>query len=1115
MKKNDCQLISKVSSLWKSKLFRIMRIAFFLVVMSIVQVLAINTYSQTNRLSLSLKNVSAKTVLQQIEDKSQFFFIYDATVVDVEKKVSIELTDESIAKILDELFEGTNIIYRINNRQIALTTEASLSVNDQQQRSVSGKVIDSSGLGLPGVSVVIKGTTNGTITGNDGSYSISNVLTNAILQFSFVGMKSQEIAVGGKTTINVTLAEDAIGLEEVVAVGYGTVKKSDITGSIASVSSDKLLQVKAISNVAQALQGQTAGVQVNQRSGQPGESMSIKIRGTNSISASNDPLYVVDGMPLNSMSAQLNPNDIESIEILKDASSTAIFGSRGANGVIMITTKSGKDGKTKIAYDGYVGVQSLRKKMDLINATEFAQLQNEVATNDGKSLPWTQSQIDGLGEGTDWQDLVYRDALVQNHNLSFSGGANSTKFYTSFGYFDQNGIIQNSGLKRISFTGKVDQRINDKLNLVTNLGITNTKYLQAVANADGGGGIPFTTMVMPPTQGVKDANGNYTVFTGVSWGASNPVAIAQEVYNASVTSRLIGNVALNYKIIDGLNLKVSGGVDGSYSKSDYYAPSTLSIGQPGGKAYKNYSNELTFINEEMLTYKKSFNKHNIEALGGFTYLSYKYENLNSGTASTFITDIFQNNNLSAATTKALPSTGLLDYNLISYLSRISYDFEGKYLLTLTGRYDGSSKFGKNNKFAFFPSGAIAWRVSQESFMKSIEAISNLKIRASYGFSGNQAISAYATLPRLSNNTVIFNNNMYTGFVQSTLANPGLKWETTGQLDLGIDIGILKDRIQLTADYYNKKTTDLLLNVNLPTSSGFSTVIQNVGSVRNRGYEVQLTTRNFVKEFKWNSVFTLSHNRTELLDLGKDAQGNPITYKEVGTGGNWFPMILGNSMSQFYGYKVLGVYQSDAEAIANGETGKKAGDYKFWDRDGNGTVDGTDRMVLTHLEPKFTFGFNNTFNYKNLDLSLLFVGSYGNDIVNEFRKYNITMNGNWTPTREAFNNRWKGSGLGNTFDKPSANSGSAIRDYANSLWVEKGNYIRLRDITFGYTFSSKILHKINISSLRIYASAQNFLTFTKYSGYDVEAAWSSASINGWDRGVYPSSKSLTAGLTMNF
>jgi TonB-linked SusC/RagA family outer membrane protein len=1098
------------------KTIRVMKLTLFLSILTISQLWATETYSQMTKLTIKLDDVKISDALKEIENQSEFFFLYSPKLIDVERKVNIDAEKESIKDILSNIFDD-KVKFAVIDRQVILTPSDITSLTTaMQQLKITGTVTDEKGNPLPGVTVLVKGTTNGTLTDASGKYAINNAPKIATMVFSFVGMTTQEILTEGRILIDVVLKEEAIGLNEVIVIGYGTVKKSDLTGSVSTVTSEKLVQVNSISNVSQALQGQAAGVQVNQRSGQPGESLSIKIRGTNSISASNDPLYVVDGMPLNSLSGQLNPDDIESIEVLKDASSTAIYGSRGANGVIMITTKSGKDGKTKISYDGYFGVQSLRKRMDLINSKEYAQLQNEVATNDGTALPWTQAQIDALGVGTDWQSLVYRSALVQNHNLSFSGGVSNTKFYTSFGYFDQEGIILNSGFKRLSFRANIDQKINDKLNLVSNLSLQNSNYRQAnYISADGGGGIPFTTMVIPPTQEVKDAAGNYTAFTGVSWGATNPVGISRELYNPSNSIRLIGNVTLNYEIVSGLSLKINNGIDGSYTKTDYYAPSTLSIGQPGGVAYKNYSNDATFINEDLLTYRKKIENHSFDVLAGITYQSSRSENLNSGSAITFINNVYQDNNLAAAATKAQPGTGYSNSKMVSYLGRINYDFSRKYFVTLTGRYDGSSKFGENNKFAFFPSGSLAWRLSEEQFMKSIEAISNLKIRASYGFSGSQAINPYQTLAQLSNTSVIFNSQIFTGFQQSALANPGLKWETTGQFDLGIDMGVLKDRIQLTADYYNKKTTNLLLNVTLPSSTGFGTVLENVGAVQNRGIEMQLTTNNLIGVFKWTSVLTISHNRTKILDLGKDALGNPITYKEIGAGGNWFPMITGNSMSQLYGYKVLGVYQTDAEAIANGEPGKKAGDYKFWDRDGNGIVDGNDRSILTHLEPKFTFGFNNTFEFKNFDLSLLFVGSYGNNIVNEFRKYNITMNGNWAPTQEAFDKRWKGPGTGNDFDKPSINSGSSIRDYANSLWVENGNYLRLRDITLGYTVSPHILQSIKISSVRIYVSAQNYFTLTKYSGYDVEAAWSYASINGWDRGVYPSNKSWTCGLRVNF
>ncbi|MDR0756596.1 MAG: TonB-dependent receptor [Tannerella sp.] len=990
----------------------------------------------------------------------------------------------------------------------------------QAKTRITGTVVDRTGDPVIGANIVEKGVaSNGTVTDVDGKFSLS-VSPGATLVVSYIGYITQEVSVlsalaGGDLPI-IRLIEDTRVLEDVIVIGYGTVKKSDLTGSVASVSSEKVTQVKAVSNIAHALQGLAAGVQANQRSGQPGESVMIKIRGTNSIGASNAPLYVVDGMLLESLSAQLNPGDIQNIEILKDASATAIYGSRGANGVIMITTKRGAEGKATVSYDGYFGVQQLRRKIELTDAREFATLQNEVAANGGDPLPWTAAQIEALGKGTDWQDEVYRSGMVHNHDISVAGGAGSTKYYSSLGYFDQEGIIRNSGFERISFRINVDQKISKKVDLSTNLSVQNSKYVQAIySGADGGGGIPFTTMVMPATQGIYNDDGTYTRFTGVSWGETNPVGLSNEVYNPNNSLRMIGNLRLNYEIVDGLSLRINAGIDLNNSKSDYYAPSTITIGQSSegnGRASKNYSNSMSFLNENLLTYTKTFDDHNLDLLGGITYQYDQSENLNSGTATGFINDVYQNNNLGAANVKAQPSTGYGDAQLNSYLGRINYNYKNKYYATVTGRYDGSSRFGENNKYAFFPSGALVWRISEEAFMQEIESISNLKLRTSYGISGNQAISSYQTLARLNNVNVYMGGRDNTGFVQGSLEYKNLKWESTGQFDIGVDLNLLNDRIQLTADFYNKKTNDLLLNVTMPPSTGFGSVLQNAGSVQNRGWEFQATTVNVDwKDFKWTSVLTLMHNRTKVLSLGSDALGNPITYKEIGTGGNWFPMLLGESMQQLYGYIVDGVYQSDQEAVQNGEPTKKAGDYKFRDTDGSGIVDGDDRRIVTNLEPKLTFGFNNTLRYKNFDLSILFVGSYGNDIVNEFRKYNITMNGNWMPSREAFNNRWQGPGTGNSIDKPSKASGSSIRDYANSLWVEDGSYLKIRDITLGYTFPSLKF----ASSLYVYVSAQNWLTWTSYSGYDPEASWSSATINGWDRGVYPSTKSITGGLKVTF
>jgi TonB-linked SusC/RagA family outer membrane protein len=1104
------------------------------VILSTAILLHVHAGVFSQNVTLSGSDMSLKKVFSEIKKQTGYTFFYTIAQLKNARPVTLKVARSPLPDLLQLCFADEPLSYYIQGTTVFITEKktppASAPVNPESapKREIHGKVTASTGEPLSGVTVEVENVGAKTATDSKGEYTISVPDDAHVLIFTSIGYIARRVNIDDHSEINVVLQRFSKELGDMVVIGYGVVKKSDLTGAVSSVSGDKITQVKGISNVAQALQGQAAGVQVNQASGQPGEAMVIKIRGTNSINASNLPLYVVDGMPVDYVTADLNPDDIERVEVLKDASSIAIYGSRGANGVIMITTKKGREGKTNVSYSGYYGVQTLRKKLKLINASEYAELQNEAVTNDNASgvnspalpVPWTQNQIDSLkGKGTDWQSLVYRPANVQDHDLSVSGGNANTKYFTSFGYFDQDGIIKNSNFTRLSFRGNLSQQITDKLSFTTNLSLQNSKYVQAnYTGADGNGGIPFQTEVMPPTQGVYDASGNYTVFTGVSYGATNPVGMERLLYNPSNTLRIIGNTGIVYEILGGLRLKLNAGMDDSYNQSDYYAPSTLSIGQPGGKASKSYTDAFTFVTEDLVTYDKTINRHNIAAVAGITYQDSKSQDLNSGTATGFISDIYQDNNIQSANTLAQPSTNYSDSKLVSYLGRVNYNYSERYFATVTGRYDGSSVFGENNKFAFFPSGALAWRISQENFMKSVKPVSNLKLRTSYGLSGNQAINPYQTLPSLSNVNLNFNNQTNVGYVQGSLPNNSLKWENTAEFDLGADLGLFQERIQFSADYYDKKTTHLLLNVPLPTSTGFGSVTQNAGTVQNKGYEFQLTTVNLTGAFKWNSVLSFSHNRNKLLSLGNNAFGKPITYQEIGTAGaNWFPDSVGFGMNELYGYKIIGIYQTDQQAIANGEPTKHAGDYEEENmHPGTGhVIDGTDRVILTHLQPKFTFGFNNNFSWKNFDLSLMFVGSYGNDIVNEFRKYNLAMTGQWTPTQAAYDQRWQGAGTSNTVDKPSVNSAQTLLNYANSKWVENGSYIKLRDITLGYNFSPSLLRRARISSVRVYISAQNYLTITKYSGYDPEAAWSDATVNGWDRGVYPSSKSITGGLKFNF
>lgn len=1115
---------------WFSRLRRIVKLRAKVTILLCILLCDLSAKTFSQQISVSFKKEKLEVILKSISQQSGYRLFYNSKLLKESIPVTVDVKNTSLKNALDLIFLKQPLTYKIENKSIIINRNIKASENIstpvKNQEVVSGSVVDTLGRGLVGVSVKLKGTTNATSTNAEGNFRMAVPREGKLLfVFSFLGYRSQELDYSGGT-IHVKLIPEVSDLEEVVVVGYGTVKKSDLTGSVSTVNAEQIRQVNTISNVAQALQGQAPGVRVNQASGQPGEGMKIQIRGTNSLGASNDPLYVVDGMPLDAMSAQLNPEDIESISVLKDASSTAIYGSRGANGVIMIATKKGKNGKTRVSYNGYYGTQKLRKRMDLINASEFANLQNEVARNDNKPLPWTDEKIKGLGEGTDWQDLVYQTAPVQNHDLSLSGGNDNTKYFTSFGYFDQEGIIRNSGFERLSFRGNIEHKVLDKLTFSTNFSLQNSKYNKAqYESADGGGGIPWSTIVMPPTLGVYDENGNYTKFTGVSWGETNPVGISDNWKNVANNLRLIGNTNLVYEIMEGLKVKLSAGIDHGYNKSDVYYPGNISLGQRTdtngkpifGVANKEYGSSTTFVNENMLEYQKSFGNHKIDAVAGFTYQTSKADGLNSGSGVGFLSDIYENNNIGSAIIKALPSTSYRDNKLLSYLGRANYSYDNRYFVTLTGRYDGSSRFGAKNKFAFFPSAALAWNVSQEQFLKDNGTLSLLKIRTSYGKSGNQAINNYQTLANISNTDVIFDNQINTGFVISALQNPNLKWETTQQFDVGLDMGFFNNKVQMVVDFYHKRTHDLLLNVTLPGSGGFSSVLQNVGIVQNRGFEFQISAQPKLGDnLKWNSSLNLSANKTKVLDLGNDAYGKPISFKEINTGGNWFPTIVGQSMMQLYGFTVEGVYQSDQEAIDNGEPSKRTGDYRFKNWDGQGVVNDTDdRTVLTRLEPKFTFGFNNKFEYHNFDFSFLIVGSYGNDIVNEFRKYNISLNGNWTPTREAYDNRWTGPGSDGDFDKPSAKSGSSIRDYANSLWVENGSYLRLRDVTLGYTLHDNLAKRLRLAKVRVYMSAQNYLTLTSYSGYDPEVSWGAASVNGWDRGNYPSSKSITAGVRVDF
>ena len=1071
--------------------------------------LNVGLYAQT--VDLNLNKVSVENAITQLQEKSGYSFVYATGDLNINKLVTVNANQ--LPEAVKQILKGQDVTFDIQNKNIIIRKKQQ-SVGKVQ--TVIGIVKDVKGNPIIGATILVQGTTIGSITDLDGKFKL-DAPQNAILEISYIGFKTQkETLLTGKKDIVVILKEDTELLDEVVVIGYGTSKKSDLTGAVGSVDMEDVNKA-GVTSADRALQGQVAGVQVNARTGQPGDGMMIRVRGSNSLTGGSEPLYIIDNVPVESMSSDINPEDILSMEVLKDASSTAIYGSRGANGVVLITTKRGKKGKTSVEYNGYIGIAQLRKKIDVLGKSDYIEMVNEVAKNDGKGIAITPDQAAKLPD-VDWQDLAYQNALTHSHQLSVSGGNEKSQVYTSLNYMNQEGIIKGSNYNRFALRINGDQKISDKLSLNASIAYSYGTKNSACTDADGGGSIAYQAMVMAPIQGVYDDEGKYTSFNGVPWGGTNPVGVANTFLNRDVNSKLLANLALSYDIIEGLNFRVNAGAEINANEWDRYIPMGISAawGQLDGDAAKSKSNYYTLINENILTYNKKFNnKHSLNVMGGVTFQTYKYNSL-SGSGHGFLRDIYTTNNLGVAATKGTPSSGYSDSRMVSFLGRVNYNLKERYLFTATARYDGSSKFSKNKKFAFFPSAAVAWRMSEEDFMKDIDWLSNLKVRTSIGQTGNQSISPYQTFARIGTGAPIFGNGQETSFGLSSIANDDLKWETTTQEDLGLDLGLWGNRLTFSFDYYWKQTRDLLYNATLPPSSGFRSMLRNLGRIDNRGWEVAIKTVNMKGKVDWTTSFNISGNKSIVKDLGSDVYGKAITRIDAPiAGGNWFPLFLGHAPFQLYGYEIEGIYQTDEEARLNGEATKKAGDYRYKDIDGKQGIDAGDKKIIGNTQPKFTFGLTNEIYWNNFDFSFLITGSVGGDIVNEFNKYFTAIGGSWNVRKEVWEKRWQ-EGKGGKYPRASASTKDLLTfGDPNSAWVENGTYVRFKDIKVGYTIPSSVFRGSYKPTISLYLSAQNLITFTSYSHYDPEASWTSSAVNGWDRGVYPSSKSFTLGLKLKF
>ena len=956
-----------------------------------------------------------------------------------------------------------------------------------QDVAVSGRVTSSDdGSALPGVSIQVKGTTRGSTTDANGNYQI-NVAGNSRLVFSFIGFTPREIAVGNQLAINVELTGDANNLDELVVVAYGVQRKRDVTGSIASINSKDIKDLR-VAGLDQALQGQAAGVQVTQASGTPGGGVSIRVRGGSSINASNEPLYVIDGVPISTGSysqigtggqqsnalADINPADIESIEILKDASSTALYGSRASNGVVLVTTKRGKEGKPRVNINAYYGTQSVWRKIDVLNGSQFAELVNEARVNRGQAV-YAPTVLDP-NVSTDWQSLIFRPAPIAQYDASVSGGTNNTKYYISGTYFNQDGIIIGSNFNRGSTRFNLDQKINTKIGIGVNATLSRSRSNRI--NGDNNiFGVLSTALLNPPNILPYNADGTYGRRPDLV-GTDNPLAQAYENDFLGVNTRGIGNVFGTYEIIPGLTFRSQFGIDYLNLKEDRYEPTTTASGASvSGRGIASVTVDKRWSMSQVLSYNKRFKDvHYVSATIGYSLDRSDYEFVYAE-GTNFPSNDFRR--ITSAAVKSNASSNGSQWAYTSKISRASYSYKDRYTVQASVVQDGSSRFGADNRFGIFPAVSAAWVVSDEPFLRRFSALSTLKLRGSYGVTGNSEIDNFASrgLYGSGNNYI-----ERPGTAPTQLPNPDLKWERTTSYEIGADIGFLNNRLNGSFAYYNRQTRDLLLNAPVPSTTGFTTYFQNVGSLENKGFEFQINTKNLVGAFRWETDLNMTFNRNKVLSL---VNNQPINL------GFASQIAVGQPVGTFFGHYADGVYANNEDNTKGVRNSSAAGaiftggDIIFRDLDGNNIIDNNDRGFIGNAQPDFYGGITNRFSYKGIELSVFGQFVYGNEIYNNTRNFGEGMNSLFGQSASTLR-RWRKQG--DVTDIPKAIFGDPINNRrASTRWVEDGSFLRVKNITLSYNLPASLLSRAKINNVRVYATAQNAFTFTNYKGFDPEVS----------------------------
>ncbi|MFS4456150.1 SusC/RagA family TonB-linked outer membrane protein [Maribacter sp. 2304DJ31-5] len=1155
----------------------IMRTFLFLCFTTVLSFTPNDTFSQNAKIFIETdKEISVSQIFELIQEQAGYKFVYSDEIIvnapKVELKKGVIRANELLKKGLSPI--GCTFEFTKNETVIVKKKSRVDSVNALQV-SVIGTVKDNSGQPLPGANVIEKGTTNGAQTDFDGNYTITVSNNDAVLVFSYLGFTAKEVVVGDQTNINVQLAEDSAKLDEVVVIGYGSTTTRKVISAISSLKSEGLKDLP-ITSFDQGIAGKLPGIDISTANGAPGAEVDIKIRGNNSINGRNNPLIVVDGVPfsnsLNDNFSQgraaffrfnntyrinllgaINPGDIESVEVLKDAAAAAIYGSRGSNGVILITTKKGKrNEKTKINVNAYTGIQQITKKVDMMNAQEFSEytalarglshvardpLNNSIDDpNEDRVLadrlpPHVVATLNGSnGVDVDWQDELFRTAFVQKYDVSFLGGSENTSYYASGSYTNQEGIIINSGLEQYTGRLNLETTFNDKLTFGLNMNpsYTDNKLAHSEANF-WREGLIFTTLMMHPNLPSRDANGDLVIDaqfipvregTGVIANLPNPVALANETITELEHLRFLASTYLNFDFTEELSFRTSFGVDYNNIDRFFYRPGSIPTREEPNSppatifnyAFSNQSRSLNWITENYFTFDKSFDKHNLNILAGFS--AQKETNSRDYVEG----NTFPNDNVTTinAAQNTFGFTEERESSLLSYTSRISYDYDSRYLLSFSLRRDGSSRFGDNTRWGWFPAVSAGWRMSDEDFLKESDLISDLKFRGSWGRTGSTDIPFYGSSALLGTSNYVLDGSVTNGLSPSTSPNPDLGWEETTTVNVGMNLGLFSNKLTLSADYYVSNTRDLLLQVTLPGSSGFTSSLQNIGEVQNKGFELQLGTTQQFGELKWTGTLNYYTNENEIISLGPGQDRILFGAADGFTGlpGQYFALQVGESTGSFFGYKVDGVFESQAQFDSTPHLegqNQAVGDLIYVDNDGDGDVDADDRTIIGNSNPDFSWGFGSTFEFKGFDLAFNLQGEHGAELFNSNLRYlSETWGNNLDVWRTGFDD------IGTPRPVWGVGNGTHVR--ASELHINDASFVRLREITLGYTLPEKVFDNSFVSNLRFYVTALNPITWDNYDlGYNPEVNLNGGDAirSGEDFGNHPLTKQFILGVNLSF